>query len=94
MSEIKKVESGICLSELARLPDAALLDDKALGRALGVHPRTVRRMVMRGELPPGIRQAGKTLWLAGKVRLWIQDRAEEAERQAKREKMRLAKFPS
>jgi len=91
MNELK---TGICLTELAGLPDAALLDDKALGNALGVHPRTVRRMAMRGELPPGIRQAGKTLWLAGKVRLWIQDRAEEAERQAKREKMRLAKFPS
>ncbi len=100
MSEIEtnaaKVETGhgLCLTALAELPDAALLNDQALGKALRVHPKTIRRMAARHELPPGIRQAGKTLWLAGKVRAWIAGRAEQAEKKAKGEIDRTAKMSS
>lgn len=98
MSEVEQggqVEGGgICLTALAELPDAAELDARALAHALGVHEKTLRRMAQRGEIPPGIRQGGRSVWLAGRVRGWIQDRAEQAEREAKREILRLAKFPS
>jgi predicted DNA-binding transcriptional regulator AlpA len=76
---------GFCLTILACLPDMAMLDDRALARALGVCKRTVRRMATRHELPPPIRQAGKSLWIAGKVRAWISERAEQAEQKARKE---------
>jgi len=78
----EKQSQGLCLTILAGLPDMAMLDDKALARALGVCQRTVRRMAARYELPPPVRQAGKSLWIAGKVRAWIMERAEQAERKA------------
>jgi len=43
---------GLCLTALAELPEMAMLDDRALAQALGVCERTVRRMAIRGELPP------------------------------------------
>ena len=84
--------AGVCLVELAGLPDAAQLDYKALAHALGVHPKTIRRMAARRELPPGIRQGGRTLWSAGNVRAWIGERAAAAEREAKRQILRFAKI--
>ena len=94
MGKCERSEAGVCLVELAALPDAAELDARALAHALGVHEKTLRRMAQRGELPPGIRQAGKTLWLAGKVRAWIAGRAEQAEKKAKGEIDRTAKMSS
>ena len=84
-------QDGVCLTILAGLPDMAMLDDQALARALGVCQRTVRRMAARYELPPPIRQAGKSLWIAGKVRAWIADRAEQAEREAQKNILRFRK---
>jgi len=91
---IKQNQGGVCLTVLAGLPEMAMLDDQALARALGVCQRTVRRMATRHELPPPIRQAGKSLWIAGKVRAWIAERAEQAEQQAKREAARIYKISS
>ncbi len=97
MSEVEQggqAEAGVCLVELAGLPDAAEMDARALAHALGVHEKTLRRMAQRGEIPPGIRLAGRSVWLAGRVRAWIQDRAEQAEQKAKREILRIAKISS
>ena len=55
------------LVALAELPPNAIIDQAALARALSVTERTIRRMVARFELPPGVPLAGRTVWLAGKV---------------------------
>ena len=72
------------LDELALLPEKAILDEKAMATALGVTPRTVRRMVGRREIPPGVRLAGKTVWMAGKVLAWLERKLEKAESSAQR----------
>ena len=76
---------------LAKLPKEALVDEDALARALGVCARTVRRMVTRDELPPPIRVAGRSMWLAGNVIAWLKDKAEQAERYARAEAERSKK---
>ena len=58
---------GLIIDALAKLPEKAMLDETALAEMFHVTPRTIRRMVQRFELPPPIRLAGRSIWLAGKV---------------------------
>lgn len=69
---------GVVISSLADLPERAILDETALADALGVKTRTIRRMVQRGELPPGILFAGRATWQAGAILRWFEARAEKA----------------
>jgi len=68
--------------ELAGLPADAVLDEIALAAALGVPPRTVRRMIRRYELPAGVKLGCRRIWLAGRVLAWIHAAAEKQERAA------------
>jgi len=77
------------LTELARLPADALLNESAMARIFGVVNRTIRRMVIRHELPPPIRVAGKSMWFAGLVLAHLRAKAELA---AKAEEKKLAKL--
>lgn len=77
---------------LARLPGNAILTEPAMARAFDVEPRTIRRMVNRGELPPGIPMAGKTTWIAGRVLAHFAARAERAEREQDKELARLSRI--
>ena len=65
-------------TELAQYPADTLLDERALASALGASPRTVRRMVARVELPAGFRLGGRTVWLVGTVRKYLEERAQNA----------------
>ena len=74
---------------LAEIPDGAMMDLKALADALGICTRTARRAIRRGELPPGIGMGRRRIWTAGRVRAWLDRRADEAEREAERERSRI-----
>lgn len=82
-------ESGQLIEVLANLPEKAILDEKRLASVLGVTPRTVRRMVVRFELPPPVRLAGRSVWMAGHVLAHIQAAAERALSNAERQARRL-----
>ena len=56
-----------------------MVDEPTLAGSLRVTPRTVRRMVVRGELPAPILLAGRRAWNIGRVRLWIDRLSEAAE---------------
>jgi len=75
---------GVCLTELAGLPDAALVDERALAACLRTSTRTLRRMVHRGEIPQGLKLGGRRMWLAGKVRNYLSEQAERLTNDAKR----------
>jgi hypothetical protein len=81
--------TGLVLDGFALLPEKALVDDKALGIALGRGDRSIRRMVERGELPPGISIGGRTLWIVGRV---IRHLHAMAEREETKAEMHLAKL--
>jgi len=84
----KPKNTGI-ITALAELPAEALVDEAALSRAFGVCARTIRRMVVRFELPPPIRMAGRSMWLAGNVIAWLKDMAEHAEKDARKAAERI-----
>lgn len=72
------------LTGLAGFHPDALLAQADLAEALGVCGRTLRRMVMKSELPPPVPLGGRKVWLAGRVRDWLRVRAERAEKDAAR----------
>lgn len=82
-------EQGNIILTLAEMPDKALIDETALAAALNVDKRTIRRMVARFELPPGVTFGGRKTWQAGAVLRWFEARAEQAARQAKRASIRM-----
>ena len=75
---------GVCITALAEIPPAALLDETALAAALGCCKRTIRRMVGRYELPPAVPFAGRSMWQAGKVLAYFEAAADRKAREAER----------
>lgn len=80
-------------ASIGALPPSALISEDGLADALAVNKRTVRRMVQRGELPPGIPFAGRTTWLAGRIINHFDRRAEHAARDAERNMRRVTQHP-
>jgi hypothetical protein len=75
---------GICLTGLAEKPGQALLDEFALADILGVSTRTVRRMVLRGQLPNGIRLGGRRMWVVGKLAEFLSVESDRMAKEARR----------
>lgn len=82
-TEENRTHNGV-MDILARLPERTLLDEKAMAEAFGVTPRTIRRMVGRHEIPPGVALAGKTVWMAGRALSHIEENLEKAARSAQK----------
>ena len=75
---------GHVVSGLAQLHPETLVDETALAQVLQVSKRTIRRMVSRYELPPGVPFAGRSTWQVGRILAWFQRRADRLEREARR----------
>jgi hypothetical protein len=87
--DVDNAPQGVLIEELALLPERTLIDERRLAMLLKVTPRTVRRMVARFELPPSIRLAGRSVWMAGHVLAHIQAAAERASNNAEHQARRL-----
>lgn len=81
--------AGRTITGLAELPGKTLLDERALASLFGVTTRTIRRMIARFELPPPVKLAGRSTWVAERVIANIEDRAERAARHAEQESRRI-----
>lgn len=89
----KVIEPGSAdITLLADFGDDVLLDEAGMAKAFHVVPRTIRRMVARYELPPPCRLASKNRWKVGNVRIWLHDRIQAGEREAKRVASKIAGF--
>ena len=77
-------------TKLAGLPQGSLLDERSLAEVLEVSPRTLRRMVARFELPPGVKLGARKIWTAGEILGYIERRAEEMASASRRTAARLA----
>jgi signal transduction histidine kinase len=83
---------GWLVTRLAELPPAALLDEAALAGLLGCHRCSIRRGVERGELPAPARLLGKPAWTAARILDHFAARLEAAEKEAERERARIARL--
>ena len=79
-------------TSLGELHPNTLLDKVALAQALDVSPRTLRRMVARFEVPPGMTLGGKKIWLAGNVLQFLTERANDLAREAERMSKKLQRL--
>ena len=84
-----KTAAGQVASGLAQHPPGTMLDERALASALGVSPRTVRRMVDRCELPPGVRLGARKIWLSEKVLSFLRERSERGAVRSRRQAKKL-----
>jgi hypothetical protein len=80
------------LTSLADLPEKALLDETAMAQAFNVCAKTVRRMVMRHELPPPIRVSGRSMWFAGRVLNYLESLAEATEKEAEQHAAKIRRI--
>ena len=91
-SEMKGLTEGpgdhIC-DDLAHLPDDAVVTEGALARMFERSPKSIKRAVQRGELPPPVKILGKQRWLAGAIRDHIRGNLDEAARQAQQQRARF-----
>lgn len=76
--------------ELALLPPKTMVNTSDLSSALGVAPRTLRRMVNAGTLPPPIRIGGGNAWFAGAVIQHFEALAAKEADEAKRKASQIA----
>lgn len=83
---------GITITTLATLPAGTLLDERALATALEVSPRTIRRMVDRGELPEGVRLGARKVWFSDKVQRYLAERAEHLANEARKQAERIQRY--
>lgn len=77
------------LMGLAGLPPNALLGEKALAAVLDVSIRTLHRMVVRGQMPQGVKLGGRRVWMAGKVIEYLAAEAERLAMEARRLSIRM-----
>jgi signal transduction histidine kinase len=85
---------GWLVTRLAELPPATLVDEAALAAIFGCHQMSIKRAVTRGELPAPVRMFGRPTWTAGAVLRHADARLEAAEREAERERQRIARLGS
>ncbi|HEY3319335.1 MAG TPA: hypothetical protein VGP72_02520 [Planctomycetota bacterium] len=91
-SSPKSSPAGVLFSSaLADCPPGTVLNEKALAKVLAVAPRTLRRMVDRGELPPGTKLGVNKVWLSDKVLAHLSERAERLAAEARQHAARLAR---
>ena len=75
MSELRKpVASELVVSNIFGPGAAPLLDSHEAARFLGVHPRTLQRMVLRGEIS-GVRVGKLWRFVPSALTDWVQSRS-------------------
>ena len=86
---LSATNTGSVVDTLARMDGKTMLNQIALANALGVSTRTVRRLVVRNEIPPGVTLGARRVWLVADVLTHIQRRAEKAAKEAERTARRI-----
>ena len=85
-------EAGMMIDELAQLHERTIINQGQLARILGFNPRTISRLVDRGELPPGVKLGNHEVWLAGRVLDHLQTRVDARARAAERKQAKIAQI--
>lgn len=83
---------GTTITALTLLPTGTMLDERALAGVLRVSPRTIRRMVERGELPEGVKLGGRKIWISEKVIDYIAAQADRQAAEARKQAERIQKY--
>ena len=77
------------VSELGELGDGAIISESALAKLLNRHPVSIKRAVLRGELPHPIRLLGQSVWTIGSIVKYLEKRLEAAANDAERQRKKI-----
>jgi predicted DNA-binding transcriptional regulator AlpA len=80
------------IDALARYPGNTIFTLEAVARIFGRSPKSIYRATRAGQLPPPVRLFGRASWTAGSILTHLQNRLEQAQRQADKEARRLAQL--
>jgi len=75
---------------IGELRDDTVIQEQGLAALFKKCPKSIRRAVKRGELPPPVRVMGKPMWTVGHIRKHIQGRLDHAAHEAAQLAKRLA----
>lgn len=74
---------------LGELGSGAIISESALAKLLNRHPVSIKRAVLRDELPQPVRLLGQSVWTAGVIVQFLEKRLEDAAQDAERQQERL-----
>ena len=77
------------IAALGELKSGSIITEEGVASLFNRHITSVKRAVQRGELPPPCRLFGAGVWTAGAIVRHIEQRLEQAAKDAKRTKERL-----
>ncbi|MBI2503263.1 MAG: hypothetical protein HYW07_08515 [Candidatus Latescibacteria bacterium] len=85
-------ESPGIIAALGELGPGAIITEGGMAHLFKRHPASIKRAVLRGELPPPTRLLGSSAWTVGAVVRHIEKRLETAAREAERMARKLARL--
>ena len=77
------------VSELGELGDGAIISESALAKLLKRHSVSIKRAVLRGELPQPIRLLGQPVWTVGSIVKYLEKRLEAAANEAELQRKKI-----
>jgi hypothetical protein len=78
------------IAVLGELKSAAIITEEGVARLFNRHVASVKRAVQRGELPPSTRLFGQNVWTVGTLIRHIENRLDQAAKDAERTAHRIA----
>jgi hypothetical protein len=75
---------------LGELKPAAIITEEGVARLFSRHVASVKRAIQRGELPPPTRLFGQNVWTVGTLIRYIENRLDQAAKDAERTAHRIA----
>lgn len=75
---------GYLVTELAQMPERAILDKVKLAAVLKCDPRSINNLVARGELPPPVTLCKRAVWMAGAILTHLEKRMDKELSRAQR----------
>ena len=74
---------------LNNLTDSDILSEQDLAEVFGKHPESIKRAILRGELPEPVPLFKKRVWTVGAIRRFLEDRLQQAQENKARDLLRI-----
>jgi len=74
---------------LNTMADTDIVSEQDLAQIFGKHPESIKRAIVRGELPEPVQLFKRRVWTAGAIREHLQERLRQAQEQKSKDILRI-----